>query len=188
MNTVDYAPFAERIANAKPDAVLGFVPNGAPAVAWYKALAAQGVLPKIPVIGISETDDTELKNFSDSVIGAYSVIFYSPDAPGPENAKFKEALAKAFPDSIPNFGRELAYDAMHIVYAMIELQKAKPWDGTAAIAAVQGLAWQAPRGSVRINPNEGEMQGPLYVRRLEKIDGKLKNVIVDVFPDVAPLR
>ena len=188
LNTVDYAPFAERIANAKPDAVLGFVPNGAPAVAWYKALAAQNILPKTPVIGISETDDTELKNFDDSVVGAYSAIFYSSGAPGAANATFKEALAKTFPGSIPNFGRETAYDAMHIVYAMIDSQKGKAWDGTAALEAVQGLSWEAPRGKVRINPNEGEMQGPIYVRRIEKVNGELKNVIVDVFPDVVPLR
>jgi len=187
LNTVDYAPFAERVANARPDAVLGFVPNGAPAVAWYKALGAQGVLPKTPVIGISETDDTELKNFDDSVVGgAYSVIFYSADAPGAANAEFKAGLAKAFPDAIPNFGRETAYDAMHLVYAMIESQKGKAFDGTAAMAAAQGLGWDAPRGRVRID--QGEIVGPMFVRRVERVNGSLKNVIIDVFPDVSPLR
>ena len=186
LNTVDYAPFAERVANAKPDAVLGFVPNGAPAVAWYKALAAQSVLPKTPVLGISETDDTELRNFGDTVIGAYSLIFYSADAPGAANGAFKAALAKAFPDSMPNFGRETAYDAMHVVYAMIQSQQGKAWDGTAAKDSVQGLSWDAPRGKLRIIPNTGEIESPIYVRRVEKVDGKLKNVIVDVFQNVAP--
>ena len=40
----DFAPFAERIANAKPDFINVFVPGGAPAVSFMKALAAQGQL------------------------------------------------------------------------------------------------------------------------------------------------
>ncbi len=44
LNTVDFSPFAERIAAAKPDVVPMFIPPGSPAVGFVKALAARGVM------------------------------------------------------------------------------------------------------------------------------------------------
>jgi branched-chain amino acid transport system substrate-binding protein len=183
LNTVDYSPFAERIANAKPDVVLGFIPNGAPAVAWYKALEAQGVLAaKVPIIGIVETDDSELSKFNDSLVGdVYSVVFYSLREPGKANQEFKQMLDKKFPGVIPSFGQATAFIGMHVLYAEIASQQGKPFDGEAAVKAVQGLAWEGPGGPVRIVPGAGDLDLTLFVRRVEKVDGHLTNVIVDSF-------
>lgn len=188
LNTVDYAPFAERVSRAKPDAVLGFIPNGAPAVAWYKALSAQGVLAaKIPVIGISETDDMELSKFDDSLVGTvYSAIFYSPGAPGEANKKFKDALTRKFPGVPVSFAQESAFEAMHILYSMVASQKGKPFNGDDALKAVQGLQWDSPRGPMRVIPGTGETEHNIFVRRVEKVDGRLTNVIVDTFQAQPP--
>jgi branched-chain amino acid transport system substrate-binding protein len=181
LSTVDYAPFAERIAGAKPDAVLCFIPNGAPAVAWFKSLGEQGVLAaKIPILGVAETDDSELAKFDNSVAGvAHSTIFYSAGADNDANRKFKEAFAKKFPGASLSAGIATAFDGIHVLYSMVASQKGKPFDKLDAFKAVQGMEWAAPRGPLRIAPGTGDLDTPIFVRRAELVDGKLVNVIVD---------
>jgi len=77
LNTVDFAPYAERIANANPDVLEVFIPPGAAAVSFIKALAARGLTQKILIIGQGEAEDSDLHLFDDSVIGFHSIIYYS---------------------------------------------------------------------------------------------------------------
>ena len=154
LNTVDFAPYAERIANAKPDAVVVFLGSGAPAVASIKALAAQGILgnDKIMVVGQAETDDSELGMFDDSVLGFYSSHVYATSLTNAENVKFKEAFYKKFGAKTPiGLFVSPAYDGMHVIYQMIESQKGKPFDGAAAIAAMRGYSWNGVRGPQQID-------------------------------------
>lgn len=186
LNTVDYAPFAERIANSKADFINVFVPAGAPAVSFMKALAAQGVVgAKVSIMGQAETDDNELRLFDDSVIGVYSSLYYALDAPYEANRRFKDALAKKHGASAtPTYSMAGAYDGMHILYRMIESQKGKAFDGAAAVKAVEGMSWESPRGPVRIEPGTREMTQNIYIRSVEKVGGKLANRIVETFRDV----
>ena len=186
LNTVDYAPFAERVANSKADFINVFVPAGAPAVSFIKALAAQGVVgSKVSIMGQAETDDNELRLFDDSVIGVYSSLYYALDAPYEANRRFKEALAKKHgPSATPTFSMAGAYDGMHILFRMIESQRGKVFDGAAAVKAVEGMTWESPRGPVRIEPGTREMTQNIYIRRVEKVGGRLTNRIVETFRDV----
>ncbi|MFM9885175.1 MAG: ABC transporter substrate-binding protein [Burkholderiales bacterium] len=187
LNTVDYAPFAERIANAKPDALLMFLPNGAPAVSFFKALGAQGVLrSKIGIIGQAETDDPDLKLFDDSIIGVHTAIFYSSLAPYEANRKFKEALAKKSPDLIPGFPTLAAFDGMTLLYRMIDSQKGKAFDGASAMKSVEGFSWESPRGVATIDAATRDMITNIFIRRVEKVDGKLVNRIVDTLTAQKP--
>ncbi len=186
LNTVDFAPFAERIANAHADVITVFIPAGAPAVSFMKALVAQGVSPtRIPIVGSAETDDNELHLFDDSVIGVYSSLYYAIDAPFAANRRFKDALAKTNGASaIPTFSTMSAYDGMGILYRMIESQKGKPFDGPAAVKAMEGVSWESPRGPVTIEAATHELTQPMYIRRVERVAVKLQNSIVETFPAV----
>jgi branched-chain amino acid transport system substrate-binding protein len=184
LNTVDFAPYAERIANAKPDAVVTFLVTGAPAVAALKAMSAQGILGNkdIMVIGQAETDDPDLHLFDDSVVGFYSSHVYASGLKNAENVKFKEYFAKKFGANTP-IGLFVgpAYDGMHVIYKMIESQKGKPFDGTAAIDAVRGYAWEGVRGPEKIEADTRDITLNVYIRRVEKVDGQKTNVVVDTF-------
>lgn len=186
LNTVDFAPFAERIASSKADFVNVFVPAGAPAVSFMKALSAHGVTAaRVAIMGQAETDDNELRLFDDTVIGVFSSLYYAIDAPGEANRRFKAALAnKIGPSAIPTYSTMAAYDGMHILFRMIESQKGRAFDGPAAVKAMEGMSWESPRGQVRIEPGTREMTQPIYIRRVEKIGGKLQNRIVETFPAV----
>lgn len=185
LNTVDFAPFAERIKNAKPEVVDIFVPPGAPAVSFSKALAAQGVMKNAMVIGMGEAEDVDLHLFDDSIVGFYQSLYYAEALPNLENKAFTEALrAKFGADRQPTFTAISAYDGMALIYRMIESQKGKPFDGKSAVQAVLGYEWKSPRGAVSIDPATREPIQDIYIRRVDKVDGALKNVVVETFPAV----
>jgi len=185
LNTVDYAPFVERIALAKPDIVHVFIPNGAPAVNFIKALAARDLLKSMVFIGVGESDDPDLPSLGDPSLGYHSTLYYAASLKNDENKQFVAKLAEKFPGEIPNFAMVTAFDGMRVIYRMIESQKGKPFDGTAAAEAAKGFAWKSPRGPVSIDPATRNIIQNIYIRKVVKgADGKLFNEVVDTFPAV----
>ncbi len=186
LKTVDFAPFAERIANANPDVLEVFITPGAPAVGFIKALAARGLTKKILIIGQGEAEDNDLHLYDDSVIGFHSIIYLSAALDNPENNALKAVLHQKFgPGAEPSAFTIGAYDGLHIMYKMIESQAGKPFDGAAAIKSIIGYSWKSPRGPVTIAPSRELVQN-FYVREVEKKDGKLQNVVIKTFEQVQP--
>ena len=186
LKTVDFAPFAERIANANPDVLEVFITPGAPAVGFIKALAARGLTKKILIIGQGEAEDNDLHLYDDSVVGFHSIIYLSAALDNPENNALKATLHRRFgPGTEPSAFTIGAYDGLNIMYRMIESQAGKPFDGAAAVKSVIGYSWKSPRGPVTIAPSRELIQN-FYVREVEKKDGKLQNVVIKTFEQVQP--
>ena len=53
-----------------------------------------------------------------------------------------------------------------------------------AMAAIKGMKWTSPRGPVEIDPQTRDINQTVYVRKVEKANGKLANVEFDKIPDV----
>ena len=187
LNTVDFAPYAERIANANPDVLEVFIPPGAAAVGFIKALAARGLTQKILIIGQGEAEDSDLHLFDDSVIGFHSIIYYSSTIDSPENNAFKATLQQKFGANVlPSSFTLGAYDSLTLVRKMLESQQGKSFDGTAALATLRGFSWKSPRGPVTIDATTREPIENYYIRRVEKKDGKLQNVVIKTLEAVKP--
>ena len=56
----------------------------------------------------------------------------------------------------------------------------------AFMAAAKGLEWTSPRGPVEIDPKTRDIVQNEYIRKLERVDGVLKNVEFDTFKAVNP--
>jgi branched-chain amino acid transport system substrate-binding protein len=185
LNTVDYAAFAERIKNANPDVINTFVPPGAPAVSLIKALASQGLMSKAMVIGMGEADDSDLHLFDDSVIGFYQTLYYGETVDNPENKAFKAAMKKKFGDDArATFTATSAYDGAAAIYRMIETQRGKPFDNQALLKSLRGYSWKSPRGPVTMDADTRELVQNIYVRKTEKVNGRLNNKVVEIYPAV----
>jgi branched-chain amino acid transport system substrate-binding protein len=184
LNTVDFSPAVERIANAKPDVIQLFIPSGTPQVNLMKALAARGLLGQgNTVIGLA--NDSDLPLFDASAVGYYSVSYYAPALDNPENRKFKEFLKKKHGESgKPTFLMVGAYDGMHIFYRMIESQAGKTFDGPAAVKAVRGYKWASPRGPAMIDADTRDIVQNEYIRRVRSANGVLENEVVQTFTNV----
>ena len=189
LNTVDYAPFAERVARSDADVVQVFIPPGPAAVSFTRGLVTQGVRKKgILIIGVGETDEAFLASYDDSVVGIYSSFHYSRMLDNKENEQFKQQLAAKFGDNVAADAFVVqGYDGMHAVRHLIETQAGKPFDPAAAIDAMKGYKWNGPRGAMRIDPDSRDIIENMYIRRVERVNGKLENVIIDTYPAVKPL-
>jgi branched-chain amino acid transport system substrate-binding protein len=57
-------------------------------------------------------------------------------------------------------------------------------DGETFIAAAKGMAWESPRGPISIDPETRDIIQTIYMRRVEKVGGKLVNVEFDKVENV----
>ena len=46
------------------------------------------------------------------------------------------------------------------------------------------MAWESPRGPISIDPDTRDIVQTIYIRKVEKVDGKLVNVEFDKVPNV----
>ena len=51
------------------------------------------------------------------------------------------------------------------------------------IAAAKGMKWMSPRGPVAIDPDTRDIVQTIYIRKVQKVGGKLQNVEFDQVPD-----
>jgi branched-chain amino acid transport system substrate-binding protein len=186
LNTADFAPIAEHIANANPDVLQVFLPPGAAAVGFSKAVAARGLTQKVLIIGQGEAEDSDLHLFDDSILGFRSIIYIDANAKNPENVALSSWLAKnAGPNVKPNSFSIGAYDAMHLAYKMISDQAGKPFSGEAAMKSLPGYSWKSPRGPVTIDPDTRELIENFYLREVVKgPDGGKFNKVIKVWEQV----
>ena len=191
LNTVDYAPYVERVARAKPTLFNMFIPAGAPSVNMVKSLQAQGMTGRkdIAIIGQAQLEEAVLNLFDDTVIGMYDALTYAIEGKGAENKKFKDAIRAKFSGAeLPSYSGAVAWDGMHVIYQMIRAQQGKPFDGTTAINVARGFSYEGARGSVRIEPDTRNATLDMHIRRAVKgPDGKLKLEVADVVKGVKSL-
>ena len=65
------------------------------------------------------------------------------------------------------------YDGMHLIYEALKKTGGKT-DGDALIAAAKGMAWESPRGPMSIDPATRDVVQTVYIRRVEKVGGQLR--------------
>jgi branched-chain amino acid transport system substrate-binding protein len=188
LNTADFSPIAENIANANPDVVEIFLPPGAASVGFSKAMAARGLTRKVTIIGQGEAEDSDLHLFDDAIVGFRSIIYIDANAKNPENVAFASWLARnAGPDVKPNSFSIGAYDAMHLAYKMIADQQGKPFSGEVAMKSLPGYSWKSPRGPVTIDPASRELVQNFYLREVVKdADGVKRNKVIKTWEQVKP--
>src|SRR6202161_1379042 len=179
----DFAPFLQRAADQKPDAIFVFVPSGQGG-AFVKQFIERGLdKAGIKIIGPGDVVDGDLLNgMGDAVLGTVTAHIYSADHDSPANKAFVEAFDKAN-NMRPNFMAVGGYDGMHLMYEALKKTGGKT-DGDSLIAAMKGMAWESPRGPISIDPETRDIIQNVYIRKVEKKNGELYNVEFATFPNV----
>ena len=93
----DFAPFLQRVRDARPDAMFVFVPGGQGGN-FMKQFSERGLdRSGIKIIGPGDVMDDELLNgMGDAALGAVTAHMYSAAHPSPMNRQFVAAYQKAF--------------------------------------------------------------------------------------------
>lgn len=180
----DFAPFLQRAADAKPDALYVFVPSGAGAIVMKQFLERGLDKSGIRLIGTGDlTDDDILPGFGDAALGIITAHLYATAHPSPKNKAYVAAFGKANPGMRPNFMSVGGYDGMHLIYEALKKTGGKT-DGEALVAAMKGLAWESPRGPIAIDPQTRDIVQNIYIRKVERVNGELHNVEFATFEAV----
>jgi branched-chain amino acid transport system substrate-binding protein len=179
----DFAPFLQRVVEAKPDALLGFVPAGV-GPAFMRQFVERG-LDKSGIRFIAEgslTEDDIVNQIGDAALGIITSHHYSAAHDSPENQSFVADFKKANGGSRPNLMAVQSYDGMHLIYEALRKTNGST-DGAALVNAMKGLSWISPRGPVAVDPDTREMIQNIYIRKVERVGGELYNVEFATIPN-----
>ncbi|MBI3452280.1 MAG: ABC transporter substrate-binding protein [Rhodospirillales bacterium] len=183
----DFIPFLQRVKDEKPDVLFVFVPAGKVATALMKAYNDLGLAQAgIKLIGQGDiVPDEELPNMGDAPTGIVTVHHYSASADRPQNKAFVAAWKKEYgADSTPSFYSVASWDGMAAIFHTIKAQNGK-LDADKTMALLKG--WQnpdSPRGPITIDKDTRDIIQNEYIRRLERVNGKLTNVEFETIPQV----
>ncbi len=180
----DFAPFLQKIKDTKPDAVFIFLPPGAETIAFMKGFAERGLgKAGIRLISTGDLPDEDILDaIGDSAIGLVTAFHYSEAHNSPENKAYTAAYYKAYPKDRPNFMSVGGYDGMHLIAAVLKKTNGNT-DADKFIEAAKGMKWISPRGPISIDPATRDIVQTVYIRKTERVNGKLQNVEFDQIPD-----
>ena len=180
----DFSAFVQRAKDSSADAIFVFVPGGSQPVALAKALIERGMNPNsIKIMGQGElADEGALAAMGDHAIGIITAFHYDYTHNSPVNKQFVAAYNAEFKRN-PDFFSVGGYDGMHLIYEALKKTGGKT-DGDSLIAAVKGLKWESPRGPVSIDPETRDIINTVYIRRVEKVNGQVRNVEILKFDNV----
>jgi branched-chain amino acid transport system substrate-binding protein len=138
----------------------------------------------IKLIGTGDlTDDDQLNDMGDGALNVVTSHHYSAAHPSALNKKFVEAFEKANKGLRPNFMAVGGYDGMRVIYEALRVTKGVG-GGDALLAAMKGQIFESPRGPMFIDAQTRDVVHNMYLRKVEKKDGKLFNVEFDVIKDM----
>ncbi len=182
----EFAPFVQRIKDARPEAVFMFVPAGEQSIAFMKAFEERGLAKAgIKVIATGDlTDDNVLQSMGEPVLGVITSHHYSAAHDSPENKAFVKAFREVNKDlPRPNFMGVGGYDGMAAIAAVVR-QLGNALDGDKAMEILRNYKAMSPRGPIAIDPATRDIVQTVYIRRVEKLAGEYHNVEFDRFVDV----
>ena len=180
----DFAPFLQKIKDIKPDAVFIFLPPGGETIAFMKGFTERGLSQAgIKLISTGDLSDEDILDaIGDPALGLVTSFHYSEAHPSPENKAYTEAYYKAYPKDRPNFMSVGGYDGMQLIAEVLK-KTGGATDADKFVEAAKGLKWTSPRGPVRIDPATRDIVQTIYIRKVERVGGKLQNVEFDAVPD-----
>jgi len=182
LKSPDFAPFLQKVADLKPDAVFVFLPSGQGA-AFMKQFGERGLDKSgIRLIATGDvTDDDQLDGMGDVALGVVTSHHYSAAHPSDLNRKFVAAF-EAANNFRPNFMAVAGYDGIRLIYNAFAVTKGKG-GGDALLAAMKGQVIESPRGQILIDAQTRDVVQDVYIRKVERVAAKgnqLYNVEFDV--------
>ena len=183
LNTNDFAPFLSQVKR-DADAVFA-VFFGKLALQFMKEYENSGLKGRLPLFSNGTTvDESVLPQMGDEALGTISTLHYSAALENPTNQRFAKAFeAKA--GKIPSYYAETCYTNARWIAEAIKAVGGKVEDREALLAALRKVELKDfPRGPVKIDAFGNPVQN-VYIRKVERVGGKLQNSVVFTYPSVS---
>ncbi len=181
INVPDYGSY---IALLKPsvDAIYaGFGPtNGQRFLRQYREYGM-----KLPVLGmVTTTEESSLKSMGDEALGVITAGTYSAALDTPANRKWVQAMRAEYKED-PGYCTIGGYLGALFLEAGMKAVNGRVEDKRAFMNALRNIRLDdTPQGAIRLDPY-GNPVVNVYIRRVERRDGRLVNAVIDTYPDVS---
>jgi len=183
LNVADYGTYISQI---KPnvDAVYAAFAGGN-GIKFLKQYNEYGLKGKIPVIAAMTTvDEGILKSMGDEALGVVSTGWYTAALPNAENRKFVVEMNKDYQQD-PGYYSVGAYGAALMLEQALKDVKGRIEDKPALMAALRKVQLaNDPRGKITLDALGNPIMD-IYVRKVERVNGKLVNSVVKTYPQVS---
>ncbi len=184
LGTPDWAPYLARLrADLEKADVVVAIMWGADAIRFVKSYSEYGLKGLKPVLAHgSAVDEALLPSEGEAALGMTNYLFYTPTLDTPENRRFRDLMRKHANKEPTNY-HELGYVTAKVATEAIRRVNGKVEDLPALLAELRKTKFEGPRGPFRFDEKQNVIFD-LHIRRVEKVDGKLVNVLVDRIPAV----
>jgi len=183
LGNADFAPYLSQLKR-DVDAVYA-VFSGADALRFAKQFAEAGLKERLPLIGGGTfTDEHVLRTMGDEVLGVVTALHYSAALSTPANQKFAAAYEAKY-KQIPSYYSEGTYVAGVALKAALEATGGDIENVDKFLGALRRVDLSdAPRGPMRFDDFGNPVQN-VYVRKVERVNGRLQNSVIQTFPNVS---
>ena len=83
----------------------------------------------------------------------------------------------------PSFADVATYDVLSAIYKAVAAQKGT-LDPDKTMQLVRGMKIDSARGPIMIDPQTRDIVQNIYIRRVDKVDGKYQNTEIATYPNV----
>ena len=181
LNVADYGSYIGQL-KTKVDAIYAGL-AGANGLRFLKQLREYGI--KTPVLGSgTTTDEGILKQMGDEALGVISGSFYAAGLDTPESKRFVAAANKEF-GADPGYYTLGTYSAGVLLEMAVKAVNGKVEDKEAFMKALRNPGpINDPRGTWQVDGYGNPVEN-IYIRKVERRNGKLVNVVLKTYPNVS---
>ena len=178
----DYGSYLAQL-NPKIDGVfLGFA--GSNGFRYLRQFNEYGLRGKVtPVGGMTALDEAVLRNMGDEALGIVTSCWYSAELDNAANRKFAAEFRKEWKYD-PGFYAAATYVEGAVLEAALAAVNGNIEDKNAFMKALRAVKVDTVRGPVRFD-EYGNVVGNVYIRKVERKDGRLVNSVIRTYPNVS---
>ena len=178
----DYGTFLAQLKTNVDGVFLGFA--GSNGFRYLRQFNEYGLRGKVPVVGgMTALDESVLRNMGDEALGILTSCWYSAELNNPVNKRFAEAFRKEFKYD-PGFYAASTYVNGAVLEAALDAVKGRIEDKAVFMKALRGVKAFTARGPVAFDAL-GNVVGDVFIRRVERKDGRLVNTVQQTYPNVS---
>lgn len=183
LNTNDYGPYIAQLRRDADAVVVAL--GGRFSIQFIKQYEAAGLRGRLPLLGNGvSVDETILNQMGDEAIGWITALHYSAALETPQNQRFVKAFEAKTGKSASYFS-EGTYTGARWMVEAIKAVNGRVEDRDQVLAALRRVEIKdAVRGPLTVDSWGNPVQN-VYIRKVERVGGKLQNTVIATTPAVS---
>jgi branched-chain amino acid transport system substrate-binding protein len=180
-DTKDFGPFLARIKAAGPSAVFAFFAGGQ-AIQFVKQYREFGLNETIQLSGAGWlTSPLYVHVQGEAAAGILGILNYVPGIDSEENAAFQEAYREAYGRTASEFAVQ-GYDTARLIVEALKARGGDTEDRAALVAAMHGVTFTGPRGTLRIDPATNNIIQDIHIFETQQGPDGMELRVIDTLP------